>query len=118
MPLLVSEHLGGDVGALGLIQTMIAVGAIGGAAVLGSRTRIRRRGPMTYLGWAASALGMSVIGLPVGIAGAAIGAVILGIGASVVSLSWSSTLQEIVYNLLSGLGREYRLIKHAAQFRN
>ena len=96
MPLLVSEHLASDVGVLGLLQTMIAVGAIGGAVVLGSRTRLRRRGTVLYIGWAGSALGMAVMGLPVGVAGAALGAVALGIGAAVVSLYWSSTLQEIV----------------------
>jgi MFS family permease len=96
LPLLVSEHLRGDVGTLGLIQTMIAIGAIGGAVFLGSRTRLRRRGPVLYVGWAASALGMSVIGLPVGVPGAVLGALVLGAGAAFVSLNWSSTLQELV----------------------
>jgi len=96
MPLLVSTHLQSDVAVLGLLQTMIAVGAIGGAVVLGSRTRLRRRGPALYAAWAISALATAVMGLPVGVAGAAIAAVVLGAGAAVVSLSWSSTLQEIV----------------------
>ena len=96
LPLLVSEHLRGDVGTLGLIQTMIAIGAIGGAVFLGSRTRLRRRGPVLYVGWAASALGMSVIGLPVGVLGAAVGGLVVGAGAAFVSLNWASTLQELV----------------------
>jgi MFS family permease len=96
LPLLVSEHLGGGVAVLGLLQTMISVGAIVAAITIGSRTRLRRRGPVLYGAWITFALCVAVAGLPVGIAGVALVAVVIGACGATVGLVWTNTLQDLV----------------------
>jgi DHA3 family tetracycline resistance protein-like MFS transporter len=96
LPLLVSEHFGGGVAVLGLLQTMISVGAIVAAITIGSRTRLRRRGPVLYGAWITFALCVAVAGLPVGIAGVALVAVVIGACGATVGLVWTNTLQDLV----------------------
>ncbi|MCI0582934.1 MAG: MFS transporter [Chloroflexi bacterium] len=96
LPLLVSEHLGGGVAVLGLIQSMISVGAIGAAVALGSRTRLRRRGPLLYGAWITFAIGVAVAGLPVGVAGVALVSVVIGACGATVGLVWVNSLQDLV----------------------
>ena len=96
LPLLVSEHLGGDVGVLGLLETAIAVGAIGAAVVLGSRTRLRRRGMLLYGAWILFALAVAAVGTPIGIVGAAVAAAVAGACGAIVGLVWTNTLQDLV----------------------
>lgn len=96
LPLLVSEHLGGGVEILGLIQTMIAVGAIGAAVALGSRARLQRRGPVLYGAWIAFALCVAFAGLPVGVVGVALLSVVIGACGATVGLVWINTLQDLV----------------------
>jgi len=96
LPLLVSEHLGGGVAVLGLIQSMISVGAIGAAVALGSRARLRRRGPVLYGAWITFAICVAVAGLPVGIAGVALVSVVIGACGATVGLVWVNTLQDLV----------------------
>ncbi|TAK00017.1 MAG: MFS transporter [Chloroflexota bacterium] len=96
LPLLVSEHLGGGVAVLGLIQTMISVGAIGAAVILGSQARLRRRGPVLYGAWITFAICVALAGLPVGIPGVALLGVVIGACGATVGLVWINTLQDLV----------------------
>jgi DHA3 family tetracycline resistance protein-like MFS transporter len=96
LPLLVSEHLGGGVAVLGLIQSMISIGAIGAAVLLGSRARLRRRGPVLYGAWITFAIGVAVAGLPVGVAGVALVSIVIGACGATVGLVWVNTLQDLV----------------------
>lgn len=96
LPLLVSEHLGGDVGVLGLLETAIAVGAIGAAVVLGSRSRLRRRGVLLYGAWILFALAVAAVGTPIGIVGAVGAASVAGACGAIVGLVWTNTLQDLV----------------------
>jgi DHA3 family tetracycline resistance protein-like MFS transporter len=96
LPLLVVRHLGGGVEVLGLLQTLIGAGAIGATIVLGSRRRLHHRGAMLYGAWIVFALAMAVAGYPVGVAGAAIAAAMIGACGSIVGLTWTSALQDLV----------------------
>lgn len=96
LPLLVNHDLHAGVEVLGLIQAMIAAGAIVAAVVLGSRPRLRHRGPLLYGAWIAFALGVAVTGLPIGVAGVAVAGLFIGACAATVGLVWTNTVQDLV----------------------
>jgi len=96
LPLLVVRHLGGGIGVLGLIETLIAIGAIGATIIQGSRIRLRRRGLLLYGGWIALALAVAAAGLPIGVAGVAIAGLVVGAGGATVGLVWTNAIQDLV----------------------
>jgi MFS family permease len=96
LPFLVTNRLGGDVGMLGLMYSLFALGAVAGAAWLGRRHRIRKRGLLVYGGLAgtgALTLLLGVLPTPFGV-GAAICA--LGLTLALTNLAWANVLQEHV----------------------
>lgn len=102
LPLLVSQHLRSGVEVLGLLEAMVAGGAIVAAIVLGSRSRIRRRGLALYGGWILFALVVAAVGLPIGIPATAAAAALIGACGATVGLIWTSTVQDLVKPELLG----------------
>ena len=102
LPLLVRHHLGAGVEVLGLVQSAVALGAIGAALVLGSRARVRRRGLALYAAWIAFAAGVAVVGLPIGIAATVVAAALIGACGATVGLIWTNTVQDLVRPELLG----------------
>jgi DHA3 family tetracycline resistance protein-like MFS transporter len=96
LPLLVSERLGDDVRVLALLSGAVAAGSIAAAVVLGGRTRLRRRGWLTYGAWLLLALAVAVLGLPIAVAGAVVAVLIYGATETILGLVWTNTLQELV----------------------
>ena len=96
LPLLVERHLHAGVEVLGLIQAMIATGAIAAAIVLGSRPRLRHRGLLLYGAWITLALGVAASGLPIGVPGVALAGLFIGACGATVGLAWTNTVQDLV----------------------
>jgi len=104
-PLLVQRNLGGDVAVLGMIGSLVGVGSVVGALVLGSRRRLRHRGRLIYGPWIVNALAVAAFGLPIGIAGVAIAAFVVGLTETTLGLAWTSAVQDHVPD--DRLGRVY-----------
>jgi MFS family permease len=96
LPFLVAARFGENVGALGLLQSMVAFGAVAGALLLGRWGKLRRRGLIAYGGLIGGGLAVAAYGLPIGIAGVALAAVINGVSMTCFGLIWTHTLQELV----------------------
>lgn len=96
VPLLVGRTLHADVGVLGLYGSLVAIGAVVAAVVLGSRGRLRRRWRLVYGPWVALALACAAMGLPIGIVGVLAAAVVVGFGDSALGLAWTNALQDTV----------------------
>lgn len=102
LPFLVKENLGADVGTLGLFNSMSSVGSVIGAVWLGSLTRIRRRGLLTYLSMMISGLLMALCGISLSIATLTAAFLLYGVCSAVCGLIWTNTLQELVPRDLLG----------------
>jgi DHA3 family tetracycline resistance protein-like MFS transporter len=104
-PLLVKRNFGGDVAVLGMIGSLIALGSVAGAVLLGSRLRLRHRGGLIYGPWVANALAIAAMGLPIGLVGLAIAAFVIGLTETTLGLAWTSAVQDHVPD--DRLGRVY-----------
>lgn len=102
LPFLVATHLGEGVEAFGLLGSLSALGAVMSGAVLGRRSRLRRRGLLLYGSWITAALLVAVMGLPVGFVATAIAMIGIGAALSILGLAWVNTLQELVPRELRG----------------
>lgn len=102
LPTLIKDHLQADVGSLGIIYSMIAVGSCVGTVGIGRLKRLRRRGPVAYVALVALGLSVLMFGLPISLAGVALAAMIGGASVSVFTMIWISTLQETVPRELLG----------------
>lgn len=102
LPFLVKERLGADVGILGLISSMIALGSVLAAIWMGRVARLRHRGIMAYGASLLSGLMVLAFGLPIGLVGILGAAVVLGATFSVFGLIWTNMLQELVPRKLLG----------------
>lgn len=100
LPFLVKQHLHGGVGSLGLIYSMLSVGAISGT-MLGSSWMSRNRslstrGLWAYSLWIVGGLLIVVFGLPVTIYGVAAAAFLAGVAFAIPNLIFLTTLQELI----------------------
>lgn len=96
MPFLIKGEFHADVRALGLVQSMLAIGSVIGTIWLGRSIEIKRRGLTAYSAWVACGLSVMVIGLHVPLIGVGFAALICGATITAFSLIWTNTLQEIV----------------------
>ena len=103
LPLLVRQHLGGNVGVYALLNTLFALGAVVAAIALGQAKKLHHRGLLVYIPWLASAAALVVMGLPVTVVGVCLAIFICGAGITALGLVWANTLQEMVP--LDKLGR-------------
>lgn len=100
LPFLVKQHLGGGVGSLGLLYSMLSAGSILGTLVGASwmdRTKsLRTRGLFAYSLWIVGGLLIAVFGLPVTIYGVAAAALLAGAAFAIPNLIFLTTLQELI----------------------
>jgi DHA3 family tetracycline resistance protein-like MFS transporter len=100
LPFLVKRNLNGGVGSLGLLFSMLSIGAILGT-LLGTswmeRTKsLRTRGLFAYSLWIVGGLLIAVFGLPVTIYGVAAAALLAGAAFAIPNLIFITTLQELI----------------------
>ena len=96
LPFLIHDHLGLDVGALGLVASSFSIGSVVGAIVFGRMKRIRHRGTVLYAGAALGGLMIVGYGLAPNLIVMLAAAFIYGISFSAIALVWTNTLQEMV----------------------
>lgn len=96
MPLRIKEELHADVGALGLVYSMIALGAVLATVWLGRSARMRRRGLTSYIVWVVGGLSVVACGLPLPVVGLWAAALVCGAAITSFYLIWMNTLQELV----------------------
>ena len=96
LPFLVQDRFGANVGALGILQSMLALGAVLGALSLGRASRLRRRGLLAYGGLIAGSMALIIYGLPIALVGVALAALVCGGASACFGLVWTNTLQEMV----------------------
>jgi len=102
LPFLVSDHLGRDVGSLGLIYSFMSAGSVLGALWLGRYARLRKRGLIAYGAWIVTGLAILAFGLPIPFEGVLAAALVNGFCLSLFGLVWTNTLQEMVPGHLLG----------------
>jgi DHA3 family tetracycline resistance protein-like MFS transporter len=96
LPFLIHDHLGLDVGALGLVASSFSIGSVVGAVVFGRMKRIRHRARVLYAGAALGGLMIIGYGLAPNLIVLLAAAFIYGITFSAIALVWTNTLQEMV----------------------
>ena len=96
LPFLVKGTLRGDVDSLGLVYSMLALGAAIGTIWLGRFTKLRRRGLVAYVGWIIAGLTIVVMGLASSVILVALAALVSGVTFAAFSLIWTNSLQELV----------------------
>jgi predicted MFS family arabinose efflux permease len=96
MPFLVNDVLNMDVGVLGLLYSMFAVGYVLGGIWLGRKPLVRRRGLLIYGGSVVAGMMLLLFGLPVGLPVLMLAALINGAALELGMLAWTSALQQLV----------------------
>jgi MFS family permease len=96
LPFLVNDQLSGDVETLGLLYALFAVGYVAGGVWLGRLTRLRRRGPTTFVALMVAGLMFGMFGLPVPLIGLALAALMNGVALEIGGLTWTNILQDVV----------------------
>jgi MFS family permease len=96
MPLLVKNHLAGDVGTLGLLYAVFPIGYILGGVWIGRFSTIRQRGRIVYLGLILAGLMLALFGLPVPLAVLVVAALVNGAALEIHTQVWMNILQDVV----------------------
>jgi DHA3 family tetracycline resistance protein-like MFS transporter len=96
LPFLVNEQLSGGVQTLGLLYAIFSIGYVVGGVWLGRLSRLRRRGPTTFVALMIAGLMFGTFGLPMPLIGLVLAAVVNGVALEVAGLTWTNILQEIV----------------------
>lgn len=96
LPFLVNNNLGAGVGGLGLLYSMTSAGGIVIAIILGRMKRLRRRGITLFASWIVASIAIATFGLPVSIWVLAGAAFLFGGLFTIVNLTWSNALQEMI----------------------
>lgn len=102
LPFLIKNNLHADVGALGIVYSSLAVGAVIGTVLFGRSAGTRRRGLIAYSAWFLGGLLILSIGLPMTLPVICFAA--LGVGAlfSIFTIIWTTSLQDSVPRHLLG----------------
>lgn len=96
MPLLVKNHLAGDVGTLGILYAVFPVGYILGGVWIGRLSTIRHRGRIAYVGLMLAGLMLALFGLPVPVPALIVAALVNGAALETHSQVWTNILQDVV----------------------
>jgi MFS family permease len=96
MPLLVKDHLAGDVGTLGLLYAVFPVGYLLGGVWIGRFSSIRQRGRIVYLGLILAGLTLALFGLPVPVLVLVAAALVNGAALEIHGQVWMNILQDVV----------------------
>jgi len=98
LPFLVKDHLGAEVGTLGLLHAVFAAGYVIGGVWLGRKAHIHQRGPIIYGGIAIAGIMLFAFGLSLPMVLLLLAALINGAALEAGSLAWTNSLQEFVPN--------------------
>ncbi len=102
LPFLIEQNLGGDVSLLGWFGSASSLGFVIGMLWLGQYARLHRRGLLAY----AAAIAMGAVMLPLAfllpVPLLIVSMLLGGLATSVISLIWTTTLQELVPKDLLG----------------
>lgn len=93
LPFLVSDHLGADVGTLGLLYALFAVGYVLGGVWIGRKQHVTHHRHLVFGGTAIASLALALFGLPIGLIGLAIAALVNGAALEIGTLAWTQLLQ-------------------------
>jgi DHA3 family tetracycline resistance protein-like MFS transporter len=96
MPLLVQNHLAGDVGTLGLLYAVFPIGYILGGVWIGRFSTIRQRGRIVYLGLILAGLMLALFGWPVPLLVLVVAALVNGAALEIQGQVWMNILQDVV----------------------
>lgn len=96
LPFFVKDILHGDVGWLGILQSLFALGLVIGAVWVGRAAPMRRRGITAYCALMIAGSMVLVLGLPISMTGASLAMLIHGVAIALFNLIWTHTLQELV----------------------
>ncbi len=96
LPLLVQDHYGADVGALGIFFSVMSLGSVLTAVWLGRAHAWRQRGVRAYGGALIGGVAVMVIGLTTSLPIGWSAAFVNGAALAVFGLIWTNTLQEMV----------------------
>jgi DHA3 family tetracycline resistance protein-like MFS transporter len=96
MPLLVKDHLAGDVGTLGLLYAVFPIGYILGGLWIGRYRTIRHRGRIVYAGLILAGMTLALFGLPVPVPILVVAALVNGVALEINSQVWTNILQDVV----------------------
>jgi MFS family permease len=96
LPFLARTHFHASVGVLGLLYASFALGYVLCDLRIGGHAQLRHRGVLMYGGLLGAGLFLLVLGLPVPIFVAALAAVLNGMSLELFSLTWTTTLQQLV----------------------
>lgn len=102
LPFLLREERGEGATAFAVFLSFAAVGSVGTALVLGSKSRIRRRGPLAYLGLIGNGIMLVLLGQDIPIPALWIAGLFGGICLTLFDLIWINTIQELVPKHLLG----------------
>jgi len=96
LPALIKRNLHGDVGALSIAYSLLALGSVLAALWLGRSSLRRRRGLIGYGAWLVCGLSLTMCGSTATPAGVWLGAFICGVMIMAFGLIWTHTLQELI----------------------
>jgi len=96
LPFLIKNDLQRNVGSLGLVYSMLALGCVVASIWLGRSGKIRRRGLTFYTTFLIAAVVTITLGFPMQIVGVAIAVFIIGATLTSSALIWTNTLQDSV----------------------
>jgi hypothetical protein len=96
LPFLVRNDLRADVDLLGALYSSFSLGSIAGAAWIGRRGLLRRRGRLVYRALVLVGLMTLALGLPIGIYRSAAAIFLLGMALAIGNLVWTQIVQAYV----------------------
>ncbi len=102
LPFLLREERGEGATAFAVFLSFAAVGSVGTALVLGSVQRIRRRGPLAYIGLIGNGVMLVILGQDIPIPALWVAGLFGGICLTLFDLIWINTIQELVPRHLLG----------------
>ena len=102
LPFLLREERGEGATAFAVFLSFAAVGSVGTALVLGSVQRIRRRGPLAYIGLIGNGVMLVILGQDIPIPALWVAGLFGGICLTLFDLIWINTIQELVPKHLLG----------------
>lgn len=93
LPFLVRDNLRADVSLLGALYSSFSLGSIAGAAWIGRRAHLRRRGRLVYQALALVGLMTLALGLPIGVYVSVVTIFVLGTALAIGNLAWTQIVQ-------------------------
>ncbi len=102
LPFLVTKTLGADVGGLGLVYSLMSLGAVVGTVGVGQLGRLKKRGLFVCGAWLLAGLTLLALGWPLSLWWVGMGALIISASGAVNNVIGSVVVQEYIPSELLG----------------